>query len=356
MICMSMADQHPVKGKSRGIYNVSIALANEFMRRGVELRVLGNKDIATDIFNSTSSDVKFFNWVNGSQLGRIVWDQWKVYDAADACGADLLILPKGYMSFLRRPKIKTLAYVHDVIIAHLASKYPHMVSKAETVYFTNSLRATLKHADIIVTNSAFSRSEILKWQRFQSLPSREIHVVGYGIPHNQSPDETNHSGVLLMLQSPPYKLWNQTMAMIQKIAALTVSDTKFTTVGSAPIGMVLPQGINWQHYGHVTRAQLTIHLKSSKVLVYSSEYEGFGIPPIEAIQAGVVPVYSNIPVLREVMGNAGFPFENGNLQSLTIALQSALATPLDTVVSWASALSAKHSIKQTVDRITTLLK
>ncbi|HTB85360.1 MAG TPA: glycosyltransferase family 1 protein [Candidatus Sulfotelmatobacter sp.] len=44
-------------------------------------------------------------------------------------------------------------------------------------------------------------------------------------------------------------------------------------------------------------------------LLYPSRYEGFGIPPLEAMACGTIPVTANTSSLPEVMGNAGFMLE-----------------------------------------------
>lgn len=47
-----------------------------------------------------------------------------------------------------------------------------------------------------------------------------------------------------------------------------------------------------------------------------SSYEGFGLPPLEAMAAGVMVVASNIPAVREVCGDHALYFEVDNTQDL----------------------------------------
>lgn len=56
--------------------------------------------------------------------------------------------------------------------------------------------------------------------------------------------------------------------------------------------------------------------KNATVFVFPTLMEGFGLPPLEAMKAGVPVVASDIPVLREVLGNAAVFFDPTNTEDL----------------------------------------
>lgn len=60
--------------------------------------------------------------------------------------------------------------------------------------------------------------------------------------------------------------------------------------------------------GYVSDQQLISLYKEATVFVYPSLYEGFGIPPLEAMASGCPTLVSNIPSLREVCDNASLYF------------------------------------------------
>jgi glycosyltransferase involved in cell wall biosynthesis len=93
----------------------------------------------------------------------------------------------------------------------------------------------------------------------------------------------------------------------------------------------------------------------ARVVLYFSDYEGFGRPPVEAVLAGAAPVYSSIPATREVMGHCGFPFDNSSYESFAAALRQALVTPPDQIHAWADQLLARHNWKAVANRVLTAL-
>ena len=75
-----------------------------------------------------------------------------------------------------------------------------------------------------------------------------------------------------------------------------------------------------EHYGYVRDAHLAKLYRSSVAFVYPSLYEGFGIPPLEAMSCGTAVIASNRSSLPEVIGDAGLLFDPDSLDDLTDAL------------------------------------
>lgn len=63
------------------------------------------------------------------------------------------------------------------------------------------------------------------------------------------------------------------------------------------------------YYGHADDYHLAKLYRCSIALVYPSFYEGFGIPPLEAMSCGTVAIASNNSSIPEVVGDAGILFD-----------------------------------------------
>ena len=79
--------------------------------------------------------------------------------------------------------------------------------------------------------------------------------------------------------------------------------------------------------GRVDDADLGAVLAGAAALALPSRAEGFGLPLVEAMAAGVPTVHTDIEVLREVGGGAGIAVPVGNAEALAEALGRVLADP-----------------------------
>ncbi len=79
--------------------------------------------------------------------------------------------------------------------------------------------------------------------------------------------------------------------------------------------------------GHVPDADLPLWYNAATVFVYPSRYEGFGLPPLEALACGTPTIVSNAASLPEVVGAAALLVEPGDADALAAALRRVLTEP-----------------------------
>jgi len=77
----------------------------------------------------------------------------------------------------------------------------------------------------------------------------------------------------------------------------------------------------------ITIHPFTNHIQSyysaAQVYVLSSRWEGFGLVLVEAMAHGLPVVSSNLPTSKEIMGDFGLYYENGNIEELALRLEEA---------------------------------
>jgi glycosyltransferase involved in cell wall biosynthesis len=72
--------------------------------------------------------------------------------------------------------------------------------------------------------------------------------------------------------------------------------------------------------------ELSSLYSNASAFVFPTSFEGFGLPPIEALSAGTPVIASDIPVLREVLPSKGvFFFKSGDKDGMITAIESCLA-------------------------------
>jgi glycosyltransferase involved in cell wall biosynthesis len=86
-----------------------------------------------------------------------------------------------------------------------------------------------------------------------------------------------------------------------------------------------PQGV--RALGRVDAGRLIRLLQGASVFVYPSLYEGFGLPPLEAMACGVPTVVSNVSSLPEVVGDAGVTVDPLDPGEIAGAIQTLLQNP-----------------------------
>jgi glycosyltransferase involved in cell wall biosynthesis len=82
-----------------------------------------------------------------------------------------------------------------------------------------------------------------------------------------------------------------------------------------------------EHYGQVGDSHLAKLYRCSVGFVYPSLYEGFGIPPLEAMACGTVAIAANASSLPEVIGDAGILFDPRSDTDLAEAMLLLLSSP-----------------------------
>jgi glycosyltransferase involved in cell wall biosynthesis/ubiquinone/menaquinone biosynthesis C-methylase UbiE len=77
--------------------------------------------------------------------------------------------------------------------------------------------------------------------------------------------------------------------------------------------------------GYVQESDLRVLYSAAKLFVYPSLYEGFGLPPIEAMACGAPVITSNTSALPEVVGDAAIMIDPHNPEELCRAMQMVLS-------------------------------
>jgi len=126
-------------------------------------------------------------------------------------------------------------------------------------------------------------------------------------------------------------------ALAARIARLAASDGRAAAAGrsraaAAGTGLAATPpsaatGSRLLALGRLDRARLVRVFQAASVFVYPSLYEGFGLPPAEALACGVPAVALDTSSLPEVVGDAGLLVEPGDTAALAAALGRLVAEP-----------------------------
>lgn len=163
----------------------------------------------------------------------------------------------------------------------------------------------------IITVSEFSKSEIRK---YYSKMKVQITIVGNGWQHMKRIKEDN--GIFDKLHIDKQELYyfamssmtpNKNLPWILRTAKI-YSDKKFIVAGKIDtkvFGKTNMENLgNVVYAGYVSDGEAKALMCHCKAFLFPSYYEGFGIPPMEALSVGANIICSDIPVLHEVYGDS----------------------------------------------------
>lgn len=202
---------------------------------------------------------------------------------------------------------KKIVTIHDVKV----KAHPEFFGWKFRLWYNFLFRNIVKKALAIITDSEFSKSEIIK---FYKCEANKIHVIYIGWQHytTTSVDENVLKNYSLDKEGYIFALGsldpNKNLKWILETAKNNPQE-KFIVGGGinkkvfAEQEFILPKNV--QLVGYLSDVESKSLMHYCKAFVFPSFYEGFGIPPMEAMVAGARNIIvSDIPVMHEIFGES----------------------------------------------------
>jgi glycosyltransferase involved in cell wall biosynthesis len=340
-----------------GIFNVSLDLLRVLARRPelTGLTVLANSSLREKLDLPAASRVEIHDAALRGSLGRMWWDQFAVFAAARRLGNEWLLLPKGFASFARRCPVRLASFIHDVMQDHYDRHYPSEVARLEASYFRASLRASVRQAEFIFTPTEFTRREIERVAGEKGWRVPRLICCGEGFDRPTPAPPSERRDVVVLAGRFPHKLTRLAVEYLSRSRRENLLEESVHWIGAFPQGVDVPGLPGWQRHPRLPEAGFRALMGRARAVVFFSDYEGFGRPPVEAVLAGACPVYSDIPATREVMSGCGCPFENADYPSFAAALRQAQAVTPAQLRVWADELLARHNWDVVAGRVVVAL-
>ncbi len=252
------------------------------------------------------------------------WEQLTLPVAVRQDRLDVFFAP-GYTAPLRLP-IPIVLTVHDIsFVAH-----PEWFRWKEGLRRRTLTRWSSRRANLVLTVSNTSRQEIIS---FFNLPPERVRRIYSGVVPLTSRAAASSDPLVLYVGSILNRRHLPDLIRAFKRIARAHANTRLEIVGdnrtyphedlhavAAAEGVASHVGIR----AYVPDDTLADFYGRARAFACLSEYEGFGIPPLEALSAGVPSVLTDTGVAREICGDAALYVPNGDIRSITGALETLL--------------------------------
>lgn len=235
---------------------------------------------------------------------------------------------------------KTATFIHDMTY----KTFPETMEHVTRLTLEKNMKYIVKRADCIFTDSLFSKNEIIKY--FPEAKEK-LHAITLGVDTKRF--HPNYANTDIDFVKTKYKIFKnyilylgtleprKNIVNIVKAYALLQKEIK-----TAPL-LVIAGKKGWMYdeiyevvknenienqvvfTGYVDDEDIPLILAGSELFIFPSIYEGFGLPPLEAMACGTAVIVSNCASLPEVVGNAGFQVDPYNVFEIEAAMAGVLS-------------------------------
>lgn len=242
-------------------------------------------------------------------------------------GMDIIHSPENATLFMRICQKKVIT-VHDIT----PFLFPESFSPLTLFRYRLLFKRTLKTADKIISDSHSTKKDLMN---HFNVPDDKISVVHLGIDEKFRVLDMNDVDRIRTKYSlnDPFILYVGTLEPRKNISTLIKAFYKIKNKNS--IHKLVIAGKKGWKYKNVFNIIDELHLQNeiifvdyvpyedlpglynaADLFVYPSLYEGFGLPPLEAMACGTPVITSNVSSLPEVVGNAAIMFDPHDVEEL----------------------------------------
>ncbi|MFL0267132.1 glycosyltransferase family 4 protein [Candidatus Clostridium radicumherbarum] len=250
---------------------------------------------------------------------------------------DIFHVPQNGIGLSENISCKRIVTIHDLIPYIM----PETVGKGYLLKFLKEVPKVLDMSDGILTVSEWSKRDIL---RFFPIDEKKVFVTPLAADSKYVPLNKDYCKKLLSSVyniTKPFILYIGGFSARKNVKALITSFSKIYEEFNSDINLVIvgekrDEGQLLNEFscnlhaaskiiftGFVPEAHLPILYSACEVFVYPSLYEGFGLPPLEAMSCGAPVITSNLTSIPEVIKDAGIlinPYVEGELSEAIIKL------------------------------------
>lgn len=257
------------------------------------------------------------------KIGKLkghLWEQIELPLFLRRNGSPLLVSLANTAPVFYRNKIVT---VHDLAF----ERHPEWFSKKFSILYKILIPRVCRNSCKLITDSEHSKTEILELYKIPNGKVEVVHVAPSKIfkPYIEKKDCADKY-ILAVSSIDPRKNFRR---LIEAFNLLENTEYKLMVVGGSNNLFSNDscddlEVANVEFLGYVSDEELVELYRRAYMFVYPSLYEGFGLPPIEAMACGCPVITSDVASLPEVCGDACIYVDPFSSEDIAKAMQTLL--------------------------------
>ncbi len=340
-----LADQNLGRDRSRGITAYAVALLTALSRHP-DLHLSLKTSLSACSPEIAGASVSVLPFRTDSIGLRVIADQLHPLWNSDA--VNLWHYPKGFLPAFLKPRKPVIGTVCDTYIQFHADHYPEYRNKWDYAYWLHMLRSSIARFDAIITISECSRRAIVELCDRYKIHCPPITVtylaVDWEIARNAPAPKEDF---VLHLASPePNKQTDRLLNYWSRLAKVRKDLPELKLVGNMTQeqSALLATILRASHLRPLPQKELRALMQSARALLLPSEIEGFGLPALEAYNAGTPVHYVRDTAVHEVLGaHTPGAFALTDFDSFQTTLAEVLSLSFERVSAIRKNLAATYS-------------
>ena len=299
--------------KMTGVNRFAYELCNALSLLDIDFKIIAPKHISSEY------DISIFKICYWGVGRSHFWEQISLPMYFLFKKRYLLLNFSGLGSLLLKKQFIT---IHDMSFW----RHPEWFSKYYYYYYKFLNPIVAKKSLHILTVSEFSKKEIIECL---GVDNSKVSVIYNAVSsdfiqlRNQSVQYKDSKYILAVSSIEPRKNFSRLLSSID----LLDSEIKIIVIGSSNnvfCNVSLENSDRVHFLGRVSDDELRLYYSNAALFVYPSLYEGFGLPPLEAMAMGCPTAVSDIKVFNEVFGNATKYFDPSDVDDIAKCINQVL--------------------------------
>ncbi len=355
-----LGDQTRSRTDSHGIISFSVGLVRSLpdaLTADERLVVVVNDELRPELGSDWGRDHDELRVVPAptSTIDRLRIDHLTVRRQAARSGAHAVLFPKGFLPLL--PTVgASLVCLHDGIpLQQCRDRRLSLRRRARAIYFSVLLDRSLRTAD---------RRLFVSETTAEALTSGATHsgdlVIGEGIPLPRRPlvpIASRARDAIVFGSAHPHKRIEAGLDLLLSVPGLDRHLDRVVVLGDHPPRRRPGAAIDVVHRpGTVDSETLADLIANSRLLVFPSEYEGFGLPPIEALALGTPVVHRRTAAATELLGEIVGGYDRETQRSFDAAVADALALDDVALAEFSATMWARFDWPVVAERVAVALR